>query len=70
MIKGKLVNGELILADSVLITESEQIFNAPDELWLKYGWKNVIFDNLPDEGVFSEEYEETETDIRVIYTIE
>ena len=34
---GKIVNGELFTADNVLITDTEQIFNAPAELWLEHG---------------------------------
>lgn len=40
--RGKIINGELITAGNVLKTETEQIFNATEEMWLAHGWKLII----------------------------
>lgn len=47
MIWGKIVNGVLFTADNVLITDTEQIFNAPAELWLEHGWKKIVEEPCP-----------------------
>lgn len=61
---GKIENGNLITAGSVLYTETEQIFNATEELWLAHGWKIIVVDEcLGDE--YSPSIEETETQILV-----
>ena len=44
---GKMENDGLTTAGSVLYTETEQIFNAPAELWLEHGWKRIIEEPCP-----------------------
>lgn len=41
---GKLINGKLVYSGQVLYTETEQIFNATEELWLAHGWKKIIYE--------------------------
>ena len=61
---GKLIDGKLVYSGQVLYTETEQIFNATEEMWLAHGWKMVLVDEcLADEYIPS--IEETETQILV-----
>lgn len=47
--RGKIINGELITTGNVLKTESEQIFNATEEMWLAHGWKEIIQEPCENE---------------------
>lgn len=63
---GKVINNELIMSGEVLITKTEQIFNAKPEMWLANGWKPVYWD--PTESAeldYKEVLEETEDSILV-----
>ena len=65
---GKLIDGKLVYSGQVLYTETEQIFNATEEMWLAHGWKIVVIDEcLWDEYIPS--IEETETQILVHWII-
>lgn len=62
--RGKIVDGILVTAGDVLITETEQIFNATEEMWFAHGWKPIV-----EEPCNSEEatpmITETETHILI-----
>lgn len=61
---GKIENGSLTTVGDVLYTETEQIFNATEEMWSARGWKIVVFDECPgDEAV--PVITETDTTIQV-----
>lgn len=45
---GKIIDGKLVYSGQVLYTETEQIFNATEEMWLAHGWKIVVVDECPD----------------------
>lgn len=65
---GKIEGGNLTTSGSVLYTETEQIFNATEEMWLAYGWKMVVVDEyLGDEYIPF--FEETETHILVHWVL-
>ena len=67
---GKIINGELQMAGEVLITKTEQIFNAKPEMWLAHGWKPVYWDSVEDiENQYVQILEETENSILVHWEI-
>ena len=45
---GKLIDGKLAYSGQVLYTETEQIFNATEDMWLAHGWKPVYWDSVED----------------------
>lgn len=54
----KLVNGQLVYAGAVLYTETQQVFNPTQELWLANGWKILVQDDCTDpdlDPVFEED---------------
>lgn len=61
---GKIENGSLTTAGSVLYTETEQIFNATEEMWLANGWKLIIQESCEKEDAIPV-ITETETNILI-----
>lgn len=61
---GKLIDGKLVYSGQVLYTETEQVFNATEELWLAHGWKRVIYDECFSDTTMPV-ITETKTEIRV-----
>lgn len=61
---GKIENGSLTTAGSVLYTETEQIFNATEDMWLAHGWKLIIQEPCENEDAIPV-ITETETNILI-----
>ena len=67
---GKVINNELVMSGEVLITETEQIFNAKHEMWIANGWKPVYWDQIDDaEKEYIQVTEETEDSIFIHWSV-
>ena len=63
---GKLINGAL-LTPTAIHTENGWITNPSPDQFIEHGYKQVNRSEFPNYS-FTETYEETETEITVIYT--
>ena len=63
---GKLIDGKLFYSGQVLYTETEQIFNATEEMRLANGWKLIIQESCEKEDAIPV-ITETETSILITW---
>lgn len=67
---GKIENGKLILAPSVIIDGDKQIISNDASVYLRYGYKEIIREPYPQgtEIVYKEHYVENDTTITISWT--
>lgn len=66
---GKLENGKLVLAPSVIIDGDKQIISNDASVYLRYGYKEIIREPYPQgEIVYKEHYVENDTMITISWT--
>lgn len=64
---GKIENGKLVLAPSVIIIEDKQIISNDASVYLQYGYKKIMREPYPPDTkiVYNEQYIENETTITI-----
>ena len=63
---GKIENGKLVLAPSVIIIGDKQIISNDASVYLQYGYKEIIREPYPQgEIVYKEHYVESDTTITI-----
>ena len=70
---GKLIDGVLKHSKSYLIWNGRKYWNAPAEMWLSAGWKQIVYGEYPeveDIGQVTIEYTEDDEHIYVNYVVE
>lgn len=61
---GKLENDKIVYAPNVLIDGERQTFTNDANVYLKYGWKEIVPSSCPDDGKeYTLAFEETDTQI-------
>lgn len=66
---GKIENGKLILAPSVIIDGDKQIITTDAAIYLQYGYKEIIREPYPQgEIAYREHYVENDTTITISWT--
>ncbi len=65
---GKLENDKIVYAPNVLIDGERQTFTNDANVYLKYGWKEIVPSPCPDDGKeYTLAFEETDTQILYIW---
>ena len=65
---GKLENDKIVYAPNVLIDGKRQTFTNDANVYLKYGWKEIVSSPCPDDGKeYTLAFEETDTQILYIW---
>ena len=67
---GKLENGKLVFAPSVIIDSDKQIITNDASIYLQYGYKQIVREPYPQgtEIVYKEHYVENDTTITISWT--
>ena len=66
---GKLENGKLVFAPSVIIDGDKQIITTDASVYLQYGYKEIVREPYPQgEIVYREHYVENDTTITISWT--
>ena len=68
---GKLENGKLVFAPSVIIDGDKQIISNDAEIYLQYGYKEIVYEPSPSplSGiVYTSQYIESDTTITISWT--
>lgn len=67
---GKIENGKLVFAPSVIIIEDKQIISNDASVYLLYGYKQIVREPYPQgtEIVYKEHYVENDTTITISWT--
>ena len=68
---GKIENGKLVFAPSVIIIEDKQIISNDASVYLLYGYKQIVREPYPQgtEIVYKEHYVENDTTITIMSLI-